>query len=99
MAYASRYRITVGMFAEPKPAGLGFSDTAFRIFVLMAPRRLKSDRFFTTDFTPEVYTHVGLDWIADNDMSTVLLRHFPRLRPALRGVTNAFSPWNAAGAS
>jgi hypothetical protein len=94
-----RVDLMVGMFAEPKPAGLGFSDTAFRIFVLMAPRRLKSDRFFTTDFTPEVYTQVGLDWIADNDMSTVLLRHLPQLRPALRGVTNAFSPWNAAGAS
>jgi hypothetical protein len=88
----------VGMFAEPKPAGLGFSDTAFRIFVLMAPRRLKSDRFFTTDFTPQVYTQVGLNWIADNDMSTVLLRHFPQLRPALRGVTNAFAPWAAAEA-
>jgi hypothetical protein len=94
-----RVDLMVGMFAEPKPAGLGFSDTAFRIFVLMAPRRLKSDRFFTTDFTPQVYTQVGLDWIADNDMSTVLLRHLPQLRPALRGVTNAFSPWNAAGAS
>ena len=94
-----RVDLMVGMFAEPKPAGLGFSDTAFRIFVLMAPRRLKSDRFFTTDFTPQVYTQVGLDWIADNDMSTVLLRHLPHLRPALRGVTNAFSPWNAAGAS
>src|SRR5215212_8153384 len=91
-----RVDLMVGMFAEPKPAGLGFSDTAFRIFVLMAPRRLKSDRFFTTDFTPQVYTQVGLDWIADNDMSTVLLRHFPHLRPALRGVSNAFSPWNTA---
>ena len=44
--------LTVGLFAEPPPAGFGFSDTAFRIFILMASRRLKSDRFFTTDFTP-----------------------------------------------
>jgi hypothetical protein len=94
-----RVDLMVGMFAEPKPAGLGFSDTAFRIFVLMAPRRLKSDRFFTTDFTPQVYTQVGLNWIADNDMSTVLLRHFPHLRPALRGVSNAFSPWTTVAAS
>jgi hypothetical protein len=65
----------------------------------MAPRRLKSDRFFTTDFTPQVYAQVGLNWIADNDMSTVLLRHFPHLRPALRGVTNAFSPWTTVAAS
>ena len=26
-------------------------------------------------------------------MSDVLLRHFPELEPALRGVTNAFAPW------
>ena len=30
--------------------GFGFSETAFRIFVLMASRRLKSDRFFTDDY-------------------------------------------------
>jgi len=29
---------------------LGFSDTAFRVFILMASRRLKSDRFFTRDY-------------------------------------------------
>jgi hypothetical protein len=88
-----RVDLIAGMFAEPKPPGLGFSDTAFRIFVLMAPRRLNSDRFFTDDYTPKVYTQTGLDWVADNDMSTVLLRHFPALRPALRGVENAFAPW------
>jgi hypothetical protein len=92
-----RVDLMVGMFAEPKPAGLGFSDTAFRIFVLMAPRRLKSDRFFASDYTPRVYTQTGLDWIADNDMSTVLLRHFPQLSPALRGVSNAFAPWAKGG--
>ena len=31
----------VGMLAEPLPEGMGFSDTAFRIFLLMASRRLK----------------------------------------------------------
>ncbi len=85
--------LSVGVFAEDFPAGFGFSDTAFRIFALMASRRLNSDRFFTTDFTPEVYSQEGLDWVADNDMSSVLLRHFPTLRPAMRGVKNAFAPW------
>ena len=33
-----------------------FSETAFRVFILMASRRLKSDRFFTVDYTPRVYT-------------------------------------------
>jgi hypothetical protein len=85
--------LTVGMFAEPTPRGFGFSDTAFRIFVLMASRRLKSDRFFTVDFTPRVYTPEGMQWIDHNDMRTVLTRHYPVLAPTLRGVNNAFAPW------
>ncbi len=85
--------LIVGLFAETPPKGFGFSDTAFRIFVLMASRRLNSDRFFTTDYTPEVYSKAGMDWIRDNTMSTVLLRHFPSLAPSLRGVKNAFAPW------
>jgi hypothetical protein len=35
----------------------------------------------------------SLDWIDDNDMSTILLRHFPELLPSLRNVKNAFAPW------
>jgi hypothetical protein len=90
-----RVDLMPGMFAERRPVGFGFSDTAFRIFILMASRRLKSDRFLTRDFTPEVYTPAGMNWLRDNSMSTVLLRHFPGLRPALRGVENAFAPWQA----
>jgi hypothetical protein len=88
-----------GLYAEPFPRGFGFSDTAFRIFVVMASRRLKSDRFFTTDYTPEVYTPAGLEWVERNTMRTVLLRHFPELAPALEGVGNPFAPWvrRAAG--
>jgi hypothetical protein len=82
------------MLAEDLPDGFGFSDTAFRVFILMASRRLKSDRFFTTDWRPETYTQVGIDWINSNDMSSVLLRHYPDLAPALRGVKNAFAPWS-----
>jgi Animal haem peroxidase len=88
-----RVDLMVGLYAEPKPRGFGFSDTAFRVFILMASRRLKSDRFFTSDYTPKLYTQAGLDWINDNSMVTVLLRHFPKLYPALRGVENAFTPW------
>ena len=92
-----RVDLTVGLFAERRPQGFGFSETAFRVFALMASRRLKSDRFFTNDFTPRVYTPAGMDWIERNDMSSVLLRHFPSLAPALRGVANAFAPWNRPG--
>jgi hypothetical protein len=86
----------VGLYAEPLPPGFGFSDTAFRIFILMASRRLKSDRFFTTDYTPAVYSLEGIRWIDDNTMKSVLLRHLPQLEPFLRNVSNAFAPWPTA---
>ena len=90
--------LMVGLYAETPPKGFGFSDTAFRIFILMASRRLNSDRFFTTDYTPTVYTQTGLDWINQNTMIDVFLRHFPMLAPSLRGVKNAFAPWTKTGA-
>jgi hypothetical protein len=89
--------VTVGMYAERRPEGFAFSDTAFRIFLLMASRRLNSDRFFTTDYTPAVYTQAGLDWINDNTMTSVLLRHYPQLRHTLGPIPNAFTPWVRAG--
>jgi hypothetical protein len=89
----------VGLFAETLPPGFGFSDTAFRVFILMASRRLKSDRFFTTDFTPAIYSQAGLGWIENNDLRSVLLRHFPALAPALYHVENPFAPWNDVGAT
>jgi len=90
-----RVDLMVGLYAEPLPAGFGFSDTAFRVFVLMASRRLKSDRFFTRDYRPEVYSPAGFRWVQETTMKDVLLRHYPELEPALHGVDNAFAPWNA----
>ena len=86
--------LLVGLLSEDLPEGFGFSDTAFRIFILMASRRLKSDRFFTDDFRPEIYTPFGMDWIRNNSMKSVVLRHFPQLEPALEGINNSFAPWN-----
>jgi hypothetical protein len=85
--------LMVGLHAEPRPRGFGFSDTAFRVFLLMALRRLKSDRFFTDCYNAEHYTKAGLDWIDNNSMKTMLLRHFPTLAPALGPLENAFAPW------
>ena len=39
-----------------------------------------------------------LDWIDETSMSDVLLRHYPELAPALRGVENAFAPWTRVSA-
>ena len=87
--------LMTGLYAEPLPQGFGFSETAFRVFILMASRRLKSDRFFTDDYRPEIYSEFGVDYIRKNSMLTVLKRHFPQLTPALSGVENAFAPWKA----
>ncbi|MDP8942530.1 MAG: heme peroxidase [Actinomycetota bacterium] len=92
-----RVDLMVGMYAEPRPAGFVFSDTAFRIFLLMAARRFNSDRFSTRDYRPEVYTPEGITWLNENSMMSVLLRHYPDLRPAMRGLDNAFAAWTRAG--
>ncbi len=83
----------VGLLGENPPEGFGFSDTAFRIFILMASRRLQSDRFLTVDFRPEVYSPFGMDWVERNTMTSVILRHCPELTSALPRDATAFAPW------
>ncbi|MGB7871816.1 MAG: peroxidase family protein, partial [Mycobacterium sp.] len=73
-----------------------FSDTAFRIFILMASRRIQSDRFLTVDFRPEIYTPLGMDWVQRNDMTSVILRHCPDLGALLPRGQSAFAPWRTA---
>jgi hypothetical protein len=89
--------LLVGCLCEPKPKGFGFSDTAFRVFILMASRRLKSDRFIATSFDTAMYGKEGYDWVQDNTLGDVMRRHFPELKPALEGVNNAFRPWKKVG--
>ncbi|MEV0225260.1 peroxidase family protein [Streptomyces sp. NPDC050704] len=83
----------VGLLAENPPTGFGFSDTAFRIFILMATRRLQSDRFLTVDYRPEIYTPLGIDWVEKGGMNSVLLRHCPELAALLPRDASAFAPW------
>ena len=76
--YTERHREggpDTGLYAEPLPEGFGFSETAFRIFILMASRRLKSDRFFTDDYRPEIYTEIGIEYVRKNSMLSVVRRH------------------------
>jgi hypothetical protein len=89
--------LQIGMQAEKPPKGFGFSDTAFRIFILMASRRLKSDRFFTDDYRPEIYTQVGLDWVNETSMKDVILRHYPELDTVVGDVERVFAPWPQLG--
>ncbi|MGH1419061.1 MAG: peroxidase family protein [Hyphomicrobiaceae bacterium] len=93
--------LLVGTLAEARSKNgtaprFGFSDTAFRVFIVMASRRLKSDRFFTDDFRPEVYTQVGFDWVRDNCFAGVAKRHFPALASSFQQTRNPFFPWKKA---
>ena len=80
------------------PARFGFSDTAFRIFILMATRRLQSDRFLTVDFRPEIYSSFGMDWIANNGMTSIILRHCPELAAVFPREPIANAPWRPVAA-
>ena len=51
--------LMVGMYGEVARR-IGFSDTAFRVFILMASHRIKSDRYFTIDYTPEFTPSLAL---------------------------------------
>ncbi|MFI5893835.1 peroxidase family protein [Actinoplanes sp. NPDC051513] len=84
----------VGLFSETPPEGFGFSDTAFRVFILMASRRLQSDRFLTADYRPEIYTQFGLDHVAGTTMTSLIHRHCPELAGVIPDGRNAFAPWS-----
>lgn len=57
----------VGWLAETtRPHGFAISETQFVVFILNASRRLFSDRFFTSSFRPEFYSHLGVSWVNDN---------------------------------
>jgi Animal haem peroxidase len=91
---ADRVDLMVGLYGEAPPEGFGFSETAFRIFILMASRRLKADPLFTDDWGPGLYTREGLRWIEEATMPSVIARHMPRLAPVMDDVKNAFVPWD-----
>ncbi|CAN9473005.1 unnamed protein product [Alternaria alternata] len=91
--------LLVGCLAEPLPAGFGFSDTAFRVFILMASRRLKSDRFIAGDWNEKTYSKVGMQWVQNGGMKDVLGRHFPELESVLAKSGNPFAPWAMKDAS
>ncbi len=86
--------VFVGLMAEANwPAGYGFLDTAFQIFIIMASRRLATDRFYQESFNADIYTQWGMDYIANTDFKTILLRHMPCLAKNLANVTKIFAPW------
>ncbi|KAJ3284793.1 hypothetical protein HK104_009770 [Borealophlyctis nickersoniae] len=87
--------LLTGTLAEfPRPDGFGFSNTAFQVFILMASRRLFTDRFLTSDYTEEVYTKEGLDWInKEGNFKSLVTRHVPEVAAMMGSVDNPFKPW------
>jgi hypothetical protein len=88
--------LLVGTRAEThRPTGYGFGETMFQIFILNASLRLQADRFYTTSFNAETYTSLGLEWIEQATLRSVLLRHHPQLvQSGLKQIDNAFEPWD-----
>ena len=89
--------LMIGTLAEGhRPAGFGFGETLFQIFILNATRRLQADRFYTDYYNEQTYTREGLAWIDQTDFKTVILRHYPDLvTTGLANIKNAFEPWDA----
>ncbi len=88
--------LLVGSLAEEyRPNGFGFGETSFQVFIAMASRRLVADRFYTKDYNKKTYTKEGIKWVDQNNMKTILLRHFPELgkNKVIFGVKNVFNPW------
>ena len=53
----------------------------------------RENRFFTEDFTADVYTPAGFAWVRDNDFRSVMTRHLPELAWHFADVRNLFFPW------
>jgi hypothetical protein len=79
--------LLVGCLCESLPKGFGFSDTAFRVSILIASRRLKSDRFIAwSGWSEKVNAKEGMAWVQNNPIGDVLKRHLPELAPTLEGL-------------
>lgn len=88
--------LLIGTLCEGnRPEGFGFGETLFQVFILNASWRLLGDRFYTSDYRPEIYTPEGIAWVDGTSFKDVLLRHFPELEETgLGNVRNAFEPWD-----
>jgi len=90
--------LLVGCLAEqPRPKNFGFGETAFSIFIIMASRRLKTDRFLNGYFNKKVYTPVGYDYAMNTGMKEIFARQYPELKDKFMGEDKAsryvFQAW------
>ena len=64
---------------KERPEGFAFGIIPYHIFVVMASRRLLSDRFFQEGMTAENYSTWGLNYVKTQTFQSILERHFPEL--------------------
>jgi len=83
----------IGMRIEPKADNFLFGETARGVFLLHSSRRVHSNRFLCEDFTPEVYTQWGIDYVDRTTFRDVVISHFPALKPEFDSVHNGFFQW------
>lgn len=86
--------LLVGNLAEHKIPGFAISPTSFLVFLLMASRRLESDRFLTEHFNERVYGKTGFRWVTETKgLRDLLMRHMPEVAKDLPPKQSAFTPY------
>ena len=65
----------------------------------MVLRRIQSDGFLRVDFRPEIYSPLGMDWVQQNNLTSVIIRHCPELATLVPRSQSAFAPWFSAVSS
>jgi Animal haem peroxidase len=76
---------------KDRPQGFAFGIVPFHIFVVMASRRIFSDRFYQESFTAQHYTQFGIKHVSDSNFRTILVRHFPEYASIIP--QNPFMNW------
>ena len=64
---------------KERPDRFTFSIFPYHIFVVMATRRILSDRFFQEGMTAENFSTWGLNYVKTQTFQSILERHFPEL--------------------
>jgi hypothetical protein len=71
----------VGCLADKdRPEGFAFGIVPYYIFVVMASRRLLSDRFMQEGLTVENYSEIGVRYLMETTLHDILARQFPDMK-------------------
>jgi hypothetical protein len=83
----------VGYKAESRPSNWALTPTQVRTFLPVVIYRILADRFYTRDFTEEVYTRYGMHRLQTVQFYDIIKQHYaPSLLPANREAL-IFHPW------